>query len=79
MKFPASERLGIAKDADGNSYSLHFRGEDEGAAAIVGPVPMNGFNLEVVPEVHTEPAADAIDARAKLDAWCRAKGWTRTD
>lgn len=72
MKFPESQRLGLVQGPDGLSYSLHFFGENEGAAVIVGPIV---HALEEVPEIHREPASDAKDARAKLEAWRRANGW----
>jgi hypothetical protein len=75
MKFPKSEPLGVTKSPDGQSYSLHFCGENEGAATITGPVPTFEGKLVAVPEVHREPATDPVDARTKLAAWIRAKGW----
>ena len=75
MKFPKSEPLGMTKSPDGQSYSLHFRGENEGAATITGPVPTFEGKLVAVPEVHREPATDPADARIKLTAWIRAQGW----
>ena len=32
MKFPKSEPLGMIESPKGQSYLLHFRGENEGAA-----------------------------------------------
>jgi hypothetical protein len=66
----------MTKSHDGQSYSLHFCGENEGAATITGPVPTFEGKLVAVPEVHREPATDPADALTKLAAWISAKGWT---
>ena len=75
MKFPASKHLGHVLSPTGATYSLHFYGEDEGAAVVAGPVPFGGGKLVAIPEVHREPATNADDARAKLTAWRRVSGW----
>lgn len=76
MKFPKSEHLGVAQTSDGKRYTLTFYGEDEGAAVVSGPSPEPGDGIVEVPEIHREPAADATEARAKLAAWTRTRGWT---
>ena len=76
MKFPKSEFLGTTRSPDGHIYSMRFHGENEGAAVITGPVPSNEGRMVQVPEVCREDAKDADDARAKLAAWRRARGWT---
>lgn len=75
MKYPGSEMLAIVTASDGSEYVLDFYGENEGAAVICGPRPPDVSQWAQVPEVHREPAKDAGDARAKLRAWCAAKGW----
>jgi hypothetical protein len=75
MKFQKSEPLGMTESPEGQSYLLHFRGENEGAATITGPVPTFAGKMIEVPEVHREPATDPDDARAKLATWIKAKGW----
>lgn len=77
MKYPPSERIGTAHDPEGRSYSMEFYGENEGAAVINGPVPMNTGRLDPVPEVHREGAAAADEARDRLHAWVDAHGWRR--
>lgn len=74
MKFPESERVGTATASDGSVYVLDFYGEDEGAAVVTGPSQV-GAGMVEMPEIHREDASSADDARAKLTAWSRAKGW----
>ena len=74
-KFPDSQALGLVRGSDGMNYTLHFYGENEGAAVITGPSAPTSLRLREVPEVHREPASDATDARTKLDAWRRTNGW----
>jgi len=64
MNYPKSEHLGMSTSPDGAEYSLHFYGENEGAAVVTGPIPRNAGRLVRVAEVHREPATDAADARA---------------
>jgi hypothetical protein len=73
--YPKSENLGDVVGPDGESYTLHFYGENEGAAVILGPRHFNTGKLERLLEPHREPATDADDARAKLVAWMRDAGW----
>lgn len=77
MKYAKSEHLGHARDAEARLYSLHFYGENEGAAVITGPVPVNTSKLEAIPEVHREPAVNVDEACEKLGAWIAARGWHR--
>ena len=74
MKYPESRSLGTVRGPDGRSYSQHFRGEDEGMAAITGPSPESG-QMRFVEEVYRVPADDAEDAKRKLEDWRREKGW----
>jgi len=74
MQFPPSESLGHVRNRDGALFHLHFYGEDEGAAAITGPIPENTGRMELVSEVYREPATDAADARAKIAVALRQIG-----
>ena len=74
-RFPRSEYLALIKGPDGQNYSCHFYGENEGAAVITGPIPVGGDRLHRVPEVHREPASDPQDAAKKLNVWRKANGW----
>ena len=74
MRYPPTQNLGLAVGPDGRNYSLHFYGEDEGAAVITGPVPPPGV-LRAVSEVHREPVGSAAEAAAALLAWRRTEGW----
>jgi hypothetical protein len=74
VKHPASEFLGTVSGPDGQTYSLHFYGEDEGAAAILGPTPMDAPRTPT-PTVYRTAAQNRDDARDKLAGWRRASGW----
>lgn len=76
MRYPKSERLGHVVDPNGEFYSLHFRGEEDGCAVILGPMPL-ARRMASLPEVHREPASDPVDARIKLSAWCVPRGWVK--
>lgn len=76
MYDPKSERLGHVVDPHGQLYALQYRGGDEPCAVIVGPMPLS-TRVAQVPEVHREPARDAVDARIKLSAWWVARGWVK--
>ena len=78
MKHANSEFLSKVTGPDGRDYHLHFYGEDEGAAVLVGPVspPNTPGGLREVSEVHRQHAGSAAEARAKLRDWLRASGWT---
>ncbi len=75
MKYPASERVGMATAPDGGHYALDFHGEDEGAAVVSGPVPSGQIGSRELPEVYRVLAISAEDARAQLSLWCDGKGW----
>ena len=77
MKYPESKGLGSVKGPDGRNYSQHFRGENEGMAAITGPTPEGG-QMQFVKEVYREPAVDAEDAKRKLEKWRREQGWPKS-
>jgi len=69
MKYPPSKNLGTI-EKDGRTYTLHFFGENEGAAVVTIPngQPVPGGGMVETREVHREGAKDADDARAKLTA-----------
>ena len=43
-------------------------------AVITGPSPESS-QMQFVKEVYREPAADADDAKRKLESWRREQGW----
>jgi hypothetical protein len=75
MRYPKSEDVGIALDPDGKQYILEFYGENEGAAVVKGSRTLNSDRMTVVSEIYRESAIDAADARQKLHAWARVRGW----
>lgn len=76
MRYTSSQYLNTVTFSDGHRYSLHFYGENEGAAVIVGPLaPMNTRDMVAVPEVHRESANDPDESRVKLAAVVEARGW----
>jgi hypothetical protein len=60
--YPKTERLGLVTGPDRRDYSLYFYGENEGAAVVTGPSPIDPGEMALVPEVHRTYARDEHDA-----------------
>jgi hypothetical protein len=45
MTYPDSQNLGLTTSPDGSIYSLHFYGEEEGAAVVTGTLPVGSQML----------------------------------